>query len=63
MVGVFIILHSSSRGEGKWGANTIGCYLGGYLVTQGVYTGVEDFKDKIARHLMVGTRGRVFPGV
>lgn len=55
MVGVFIILHSSSRGEGKWGANTIGCYLGGYLVTQGVYTGVEDFKDKIARHLMVGT--------
>lgn len=23
------------------------------MVTQGVYTGVEDFKDKIVRHLMV----------
>lgn len=26
---------------------------GGYLVTMGVYTGTEDFKDKIVRHFMV----------
>lgn len=29
---------------------------GGFLVTQGVYTGVEDFKDKIVRHLMIERR-------
>ena len=28
-------------------------YIGGFLVTQGVYTGVEDFKEKIVRQLMV----------
>ena len=27
--------------------------LGGFLVTQGVYTGVEDFRDKIVRQLIV----------
>lgn len=27
---------------------------GGFLVTQGVYVGVEDFNKKIVRHLMVG---------
>ncbi|KAL7266560.1 SNF1-interacting protein [Rhizina undulata] len=29
---------------------------GGLLVTQGVYTGVEDFKDRIVRHLMIDRR-------
>lgn len=29
---------------------------GGYLVTQGVYTGPEDFNKPIVRHLMVGYR-------
>ena len=28
---------------------------GGYLVTQGVYTGPEDFSKGVVRHLMVGT--------
>ena len=28
---------------------------GGYLVTQGVYTGLEDFNKYIVRQLMVGT--------
>lgn len=27
---------------------------GGYLVTQGVYTGIEDYNKGIARQLMVG---------
>ena len=27
---------------------------GGYLVTQGVYTGIEDFNKGIVRQLMVG---------
>lgn len=26
---------------------------GGFLVTQGVYSGPQDFKDKVVRHLMV----------
>jgi hypothetical protein len=26
---------------------------GGYLVTQGVYTGIEDYNKAIVRHLMV----------
>ncbi|RPA92619.1 hypothetical protein L873DRAFT_159152 [Choiromyces venosus 120613-1] len=29
---------------------------GGFLVTQGVYTGVEDFKDKIVRQLIIERR-------
>ncbi|CUS11776.1 unnamed protein product [Tuber aestivum] len=29
---------------------------GGFLVTQGVYTGVEDFRDKIVRQLMIERR-------
>ncbi len=29
---------------------------GGYLVTQGVYTGTEDFNKAIVRRLMVGNR-------
>ncbi|KAI5782632.1 hypothetical protein EDC01DRAFT_751610 [Geopyxis carbonaria] len=29
---------------------------GGFLVTQGVYTGTEDFKDKIVRHFMIERR-------
>lgn len=37
--------------------------LGGYLVTQGVYTGVEDFKDKIVRHLIVGSPRKFSPEV
>ena len=30
---------------------------GGYLVTQGVYTGIEDFSKVIVRHLMVSFVG------
>ena len=32
---------------------------GGYLVTQGVYTGLEDFNKNIVRQLMVGMLQRV----
>jgi hypothetical protein len=31
---------------------------GGYLVTQGVYTGTEDFNKAVVRQLMVGVTGR-----
>ena len=32
---------------------------GGYLVTQGVYTGLEDFNKYIVRQLMVRTRSQI----
>ena len=32
---------------------------GGYLVTQGVYTGLEDFNKYIVRQLMVRTLSRI----
>lgn len=32
---------------------------GGYLVTMGVYTGVEDFNKAVVRQLMVRIRGRL----
>jgi hypothetical protein len=31
---------------------------GGFLVTHGVYSGPEDFKDKIVRHFMVRISAR-----
>ena len=31
---------------------------GGYLVTQGVYTGTEDFNKAVVRQLMVGVADR-----
>lgn len=68
MVGTFIIFlfphrHRTQQGiEGEGGLiNTHRVLLGGFLVTQGVYTGVEDFKDKIVRHLMVRVSGWISP--
>jgi hypothetical protein len=36
---------------------------GGYLVTQGVYVGVEDFHKPLVRQLMVCCHPRIFPTV
>lgn len=42
-----------SRIQLKDWANFHDLRLGGFLVTQGVYTGIQDFKDKVVRHFMV----------
>jgi len=35
---------------------------GGFLVTHGVYSGTEDFKDKVVRHLMVSSMASSYLG-